>query len=113
MTPHERRASDKFITEQCGIIENLIPGDIILADHGFTIEDSVGLYCAQVVVPPFTKGIHVERVISLLKAKYTTLKGVIPISLLKNNSNDICTIDCMLTVCSALCNMCESVVPFN
>ena len=57
--------------------------------------------------------IHVERVISLLKAKYTILKGVIPISLLKNNSNDIFTIDCMLTVCSALCNMCESVVPFN
>ena len=128
----QRRASDKFITEQCGILENLIPGDIILADHGFTIEDSVGLYCAQVVVPPFTKGkkqlsrhevdwsreishvrIHVERAISLLKAKYTILKGVIPISLLKNNSNDICTIDCMLTVRSALCNMCESVVPFN
>ena len=109
----QRRASDKFITEQCGILENLIPGDIILADHGFTIEDSVGLYCAQVVVPPFTKGIHVERAISLLKAKYTILKGVIPISLLKNNCNDICTIDCMLTVCSALCDMCESVVPFN
>ena len=110
------RASDKF-TEQCGILEKLIPGDIILADRGFTIEDSVGLYWAQVVVLPFTKGkkqlsrhevdwsreishvrIHVERVISLLKAKYTILKGVIPISLLKNNSNDICTIDCMLTV---------------
>ena len=57
--------------------------------------------------------IHVERIISLLKAKYTILKGVIPISLLKNNSNDICTIDSVITVCSALCNMCESVVPFN
>ena len=49
------RASDKFITEQCGILEKLIPGDIILADCGFTIEDSVGLYCAQVVVPPALK----------------------------------------------------------
>lgn len=109
------RASDKFITKQCGILEKLIPGDI-LADHGFT-KDSVGLYCAQVIVPPFTKGkkqlsrhevdwlrevshvwIHFERVISLLKAKYTILKGVIPFSLL---TNDISTIDCMLTVCSA------------
>ena len=57
--------------------------------------------------------IHVEHVISLLKSKYTILKGVILISLLKNKSIDICAINSILTVCSALCNMCESVVPFN
>ena len=50
------RASDKFITEHCGIVDNLIPGGIILADCGFTIVNSVGLCCAQVVVLPFTKG---------------------------------------------------------
>ena len=54
--PWGGRTSDKFITEQCGILENLIPGDIILADCDFTKVDSVGLYCAQVVVPLFTKG---------------------------------------------------------
>ena len=54
--PWGGRTSDKFITEQCGILENLIPGDIILADCGFTKVDSVGLYCAHVVVPLFTKG---------------------------------------------------------
>ena len=57
--------------------------------------------------------IHVERVISLLKAKYTILNGVIPISLLKNNSNDICTIDCMLTVCSALSRVSNSHIGFD
>ena len=36
-------------TERCGILENLFPGDITLADRGFTVEDAVGLYCAQVV----------------------------------------------------------------
>ena len=39
---------------QCGILENLFPGDITLADHGFTVEDAVGLYCAQVVAPPIS-----------------------------------------------------------
>ena len=130
--PSFGRASDQFITEQCGILENLLPGDIILAYRGFTVEDTVSLYCAQVVVIPFTKvkkllsrhevdwsreishvRIHVERVISLLKSKYTILKGIIPISLLKNKSNNIFTIDSILTVRSALCKMCDSVVPFN
>ena len=31
-------------TEQCGILENLFPGDITLPDCGFTVEDAVGLY---------------------------------------------------------------------
>ena len=41
-------------TEQYGILENLFPGDITLADHGFTVEDAVGLYCAQVIAPPIS-----------------------------------------------------------
>ncbi len=94
------RASDVHITENCGILENLISGDLILADRGFTIHDAAGLYCAEVKVPSFTKGktqlskyevdttrelahvrIHVERVIGLLKSKYRFLKSIIPISL--------------------------------
>ena len=41
------RASDKYITEHCGILEHLLRGDLILADRGFTVQDSVGLYCAE------------------------------------------------------------------
>lgn len=126
------RASDKYITEHSGFLDLLLPGDLVLADRGFTIEESVGLYCAQVCVPPFTKGkkqltryevdwsreishvrIHIERVIGQLKKKYSFLQSVIPITILKNNLNGICTIDCILTVCAALCNMCASVVPFE
>ena len=33
-----------------------LPGDLILADRGFNIHDSAGLYCAQVKVPPYTRG---------------------------------------------------------
>ena len=36
------RVSDKFLTEHCGILNNLIPGDIVLADRGFDISDSLG-----------------------------------------------------------------------
>ena len=50
------RVSDKYITEHCGILDKLLPGDLILADRGFTIQDSVGFYCAEVKTPPFTKG---------------------------------------------------------
>ena len=71
-----------LLQSNVAFLEKLIPGDIIY--RGFTIEDSVGLYCAQVVVPLFTKGkkelsrhevgwsmeishvrIYVERVLSL------------------------------------------------
>ena len=36
------RASDKHITENCGILSNLLPGDEVLADHGFTVSETVG-----------------------------------------------------------------------
>ena len=50
------RASDKFITENCGLLRQLLPGDVVLADRGFDIGDSVGLMCAEVKIPAFTKG---------------------------------------------------------
>ena len=34
-------------------IDKLLPGDLVLAYHGFIIH---GLYCAEVKVPPFTHG---------------------------------------------------------
>ena len=80
------RTSDVHLTENSGLLEKLMPGDIVLADRGFTIEDTVKrLYCAEVKLPAFTKGkkqlsamevessrrlsrvhIHVERVIGML-----------------------------------------------
>ena len=33
--------SDKFITENCGFLDKLIPGDIVMADQGFTITESI------------------------------------------------------------------------
>lgn len=50
------RVSDQHLTEHCGILENLQPGDQILADRGFNVQDSAKLYCAEVKIPPFTRG---------------------------------------------------------
>ena len=74
-------------------------GDVILTDRGFTHQDHVGMYMAEIKMPPFTRGkkqpekldmdwnrelsvvrIHVEPVIDILKQKYTILQGVLPIN---------------------------------
>ena len=49
------RASDVYITEHSGLLGKLLPGDVILADRGFTIQESAGLYCVEVKLPPFEK----------------------------------------------------------
>jgi hypothetical protein len=46
----------KHLTENCDLLSKLLPGDIVLADRGFDIQDSVGLHCAEVKIPAFTRG---------------------------------------------------------
>ena len=50
------RASDKHIVENCGLLDNILPGYVILADQGFTISDSVAVFGAKLQMPAFTKG---------------------------------------------------------
>ena len=49
------RVSDTFLTENCRFLENLIPGDMVLADKGSTITESVGLRQAKLAIPPFAR----------------------------------------------------------
>ena len=127
------RTSDKHLTEHCGLLKLLTPGDEVLADRGFTVEESVGIHCAKLVIHPFTRGrkqlprlevdkgrriarvrIHVERVIGMLRQKYTFLQSTLPISLLMHDGDTRHSqIDKIITVCAALCNCCKSVVPKN
>ena len=104
-------------------------GDIILADRGFTCDDYARMVMAEIKIPFFTKGkkqlekvnvdwsrelsivrIHVERVIGVLKQKFTILQGVLPISLIAGNDDKDSTIDKIVKVCCACVNLCPSVV---
>ena len=86
------RTSDKCITANSGILDTLTPGDVIRDDRGFSIEESVAIYHSEAKSPVFTHGtkqlaakdvestrkiasewIHVERVIGLVRRKYTIL----------------------------------------
>ena len=130
------RVSDKFLTENCGFLDELIPGDMVMADRGFTITESVGLRNAKLVIPAFTKGksqldpvdveqtrgianvrIHVERVIGLLRWKYTILEGTLPTDFLicnhENSDRRTALVDHMIRVCAALVNFCPPIVPFD
>ena len=93
------------MTENCGIIDKLLPGDLVLADRGFTIQELLMFKHAQLAIPAFTRGkdqldpveveetrnianvrIHVERIIGLLRRKYTILSGILPIDFLISRS---------------------------
>ena len=131
------RMSHKYLTENCGFLEYLIPGDMVMADRGFTISDSVGLKHAKLMIPAFTKGkdqldpvdvectcgianvrLHVERVIGVLRRKHTILEGTLPTEFLSCNPNgpierQVPLIDRIVRVCSALVNFCPPIVPFD
>ena len=57
--------------------------------------------------------IHVERVIGLLKQKYTIFQSTLPISLIMcDDDTKTSFIDKIAVICCALCNCCQSVVPY-
>nr|XP_037268878.1 uncharacterized protein LOC119160756 [Rhipicephalus microplus] len=126
------RTSDKAITEGSKVLDNLLPGDMVLADRGFTISDSVGIRSARLVTPAFTKGkpqlsafqvertrrvanvrIHVERVIGLLRNKFRILKHTLPVEMLTADENGATVLDKITFVCAALVNLCDFLVPFG
>ena len=89
---------------------------------------------SELLIPAFTKGktqlsakevevshkiasvrIHIERVIGLLRNRYTILKGILPLRLLKSikdekSSSIIANCDKIVVVCSALTNLNGSIV---
>ena len=105
----------------------------MLADRGFNIHDSVGLMCAEVKLPASTRGkkqlskmdvdksrqlarvrIHVERVIGVVRQKYTILQSTLPVNFIMCcDSENTSAIDKVVLICCALCNCCESVVSFD
>ncbi|XP_063414252.1 uncharacterized protein LOC134696404 [Mytilus trossulus] len=131
------RVSDTEIVRSSGFISSIYhhPGDQILADRGFTLQDDFASVCsAELIIPAFTKGksqlsaeevetsrkmssirIHIERVIGLMKNRYKILQGTIPINMLKSTTDEASTkkqarIDKLVRICGSLTNMGEGIV---
>ena len=122
-----------LVVESSDLTSKLLPGDVVIANRGFTCDDYACMALAEIKIPPlppFTKGkkqlekvevdwnrelsmvrIHVERVIGLLQQKYTLLQSVLPIRMIADKDNDTATIDKIIRVCCALVNLSPSVVP--
>lgn len=131
------RASDIQIVRESGFttLRYHHPGDQILADRGFTLREDFALNSgSELLIPAFTKGkkqlaaaeiettrkiasvrIHIERVIGLLKNRYTILKGILPLRTVKSmldetSCSPIANCDKIVHVCAALVNLGESIV---
>jgi len=94
--------SDKHLTINSGFLSKLLPGDVVLADRGFDIEEDVARMQASLTIPAFTRGcdqlspleiektrqlanvrIHIERVISATRQRFSILMSCLPIEFVK------------------------------
>ena len=94
------KASDRKITLSDGFVDNLVAGDLVLADQGFTINDVLVQKQVSLDIPPASSGvtqmtkqnvmktkriaskrIHVERAIGRLK-RFKILKQILPVNFL-------------------------------
>jgi len=127
------RVSDKHLTEHCGILDKLLPGDVVLAERGFDIKESVGMTHNTLLRITFTKEksqlsamevtetsmianihIHVERVIGNVIQHYSVLQSTPLIDCVIKRDGEECPLtDQIVHECCALCSVCDSVVPFD
>ena len=51
------RVNDKHLTMNSGLLQKLLPGDVVLADRGFDVGEVVAMAQASLHMPAFTKGL--------------------------------------------------------
>lgn len=122
------RTSDKRVS---GFLECISAGDVILADRGFNVVESISLYNAELKIPAFTKGrkqlspvelestrglatvrIHVERVIGETRNRYTILQSTIGIQMCEaEHPKGLTVLDKVVHVRCALTNVAPSIIP--
>jgi hypothetical protein len=112
------RASDKCVVKDSGFLDEIQPGDVVMADKGFLIEEDLISAGAKLAVPPGKRGqsqmtrlelfktktianlrIHVERAIKRIK-EFNILNSPGGLSLLLAPH-----LDTIMTVCCSLCNL--------
>ena len=108
------QVSDRKVTECCSILDLLEPGDNVMADRGFDIQDLLAARHVKLNIPPFPRDrsqltssevtetrrnaelrIHVERAIGRIKS-FHILDGFFPITL-SHIVNEIFTVCAFLT----------------
>ena len=106
--------SDKEIVNVSGFLEKLQPGDAVMADKGFNVQDYLALHETVLIAPPImrknvsarastatrrvaTARVHIERIIKRLKS-FNFIRGVIPLTFKPY-------IGSAVTVCAILVNL--------
>jgi len=102
-------------------------GDFNLADTGFNIQEAAGMYFAEVKIPSKEKKqlskmevdtahrlssvqIDVERVLEVIRQKYTILQSTFPINMImRGEGSELSAVDKMVSVAYAL----YSVIPLD
>ena len=90
--------SDKEIVRQSGFLDFVMPGDAIMANKGFNIQDLLAIKGAVLIAPPImssknvssyastatrrmaTSRVHVKRIIRKIKC-FSVVRGFIPLTL--------------------------------
>ena len=55
------RVSGKQLTKASGLLDMVQPGDLILADRGFLVDEEVALRGATLIIPPFMRGRKLQK----------------------------------------------------
>uniref|UniRef100_A0A3Q1BV28 DDE Tnp4 domain-containing protein n=2 Tax=Amphiprion ocellaris TaxID=80972 RepID=A0A3Q1BV28_AMPOC len=130
--------SDKSLAEGCGLLCKLLPGDVVLAGRDLDIRDSVAARGASfrttscrtadrqtemMVGSDLPANVsseasiqrHVEKVISMVKKRYTMLTGPVesPFTSASERTSNLCTFDKIVQVACALNNLCISAAPLE
>ena len=87
------RTTDRYIVQQSGFLDRLDPGDLVLADRGFTIQEDLLFRNAKLVIPPgfisgqikqlerwLTTAMCEQAIVSNTRLLFPTLKPVVPIT---------------------------------
>jgi DDE superfamily endonuclease/Helix-turn-helix of DDE superfamily endonuclease len=126
------RNSDQNIVRTSGYLDKVSPGDTVMADKGFRVEEDLMTVGAKLVTPAFLRDkqqlsqleteqsrrvsnvrIHVERVIGCLRERFAILKGPVDSKFLSRTNEDTSFYDMIVTCCCIIANINPSVVPLD
>ena len=117
----EGSISDRQLTIDSGVLDKLVPGDVVLGDRGFTIADLCAEKGATAEIPHFREGrpafgldetarnkliarsrVHVERFNERIK-KFRIISGVVPLYLAPLISQIVFITCCLANFKGPLC----------